>query len=115
MGKVKCNKGGITSFIGYVDQIKGLIDTFFSSNVTSVETLNKKALDDLNTKLAATDATKTDSEGNTTDNPEYGKIKAKIEIANNNATKISNAKSKQSEIDKILENVSNISRANNIL
>lgn len=101
MGKVKCNKGGLTNFIAYLEKLKGLVDSFFSSEASKVKSLNDEAVSYYSGLLSSLD--QYDEDGNEKD--DYKIARSRKGEADTNTGIISTALGKQSQFDNIFDKV----------
>ena len=102
VGKVKCNMGGLSSFISYLKSLKSKLDGIFTGDIANAETCNNNAEEALGGEPSKQVQ---NADGYWINNPVHAAWENRESIISANATAISTAKGKQSDIDDVLDKV----------
>ncbi len=100
MGKVQCNKGGLSSFISYLTSLKSKIDGVFTGNIAGAETCNNNAATALGDEPSKQVR---NTKNELVDNPKHATWVTINGVIEDNATAIDTAQGKQEGIDGVLD------------
>ncbi len=106
MGKVKCNKNGLSTFIKNVEELLNEYSALYASAVAEVETLNDRAISGVKNSLSVTPKMIIINEGTPDEraepNEKYDYLENELSKADLNSIRISDMKATKGKIEKIL-------------